>query len=747
MISCAKPLTAGPDWLRLSRRAFLATGAAVGGGLFLDAKVAMPAEAAAVAQTLNAYVTIAPNGIVTIVAKNPECGQGMKTMLPMLIAEELDVDWKDVRVIQADSNHELYGRQAAGGSEATPTSYDPMRRVGAAGRAMLVAAAADTWGVPIGECVTSAGMVRHGPTNRTLSYGQLAATAAGRAAPALESVTLKDPKNFRIIGRRTSNVDGVAVTTGQPLFGIDIAVPGMKYAVFQKCPVFGGVCMDANLDAIKALPGVRDAFMIDGGKDLVGLLSGIAIVADSWWQANRARRTLKVQWDEGASASMSSENFAGQAQALAAAPPQHSLRKDGDADAALAGAAKVVEAAYSYPFVAHASLEPQNCTAAWTGSKVEIWAPTQNPEPGRQLVARTLGIQPSDVTVHMIRSGGGFGRRLLNDYMVEAAAVARQAGMPVKLLWTREDDMQHDFYRPGGLHALKAGLDASGRLVAWKNHFVSYGVNGKFAPAAEMGATEFPARLVSDYDVGYSLLPCGMPTGSLRAPRSNAIAFVMQSFLDELAHSGGQDPLSFQLSVLGEPRLYGEPGGPSELVAGRLPPAGFDTGRMRAVLEKVAERAGWGQRQLPPRTGMGIAHWFSHRGYFAEVVEAKVDENGRVSPLKVWVVGDVGSQIINPSGAENQVQGAVLDGLAQAMGQKITFAQGRPQQKNFNDFPLMRMRDAPPVDVFFLLTDNPPTGLGEPALPPAPPALCNAIFAATGKRVRSLPIDPAQLKA
>ena len=355
------------------------------------------------------------------------------------------------------------------------------------------------------------GMVMHKASNRSLGYGALAAKAATLSAPNLEQVALKDPKTFHIIGKFTANVDGQAVVTGKPLFGIDITVPGMKYAVYQKCRVFGGSCRNANFDVVKAQPGVRQAFMIDGGTDLTGLLSGIAVVADSWWQADKARKLLEVDWNEGPTAAMSSEGFAKQAAAFSAGAPQTNLRKDGDVDAALSGAAKVVEAQYTYPFVAHAPLEPQNCTARWVDDKVEIWAPTQNPEPGRAIVARTFNIKPENVTIHLIRSGGGFGRRLSNDYMVEAAAIAKQAGMPVKLVWTREDDMAHDFYRPGGFHYLKGGVDSAGKLVAWKNHFVSYGVDGKFASSADLGANEFPGRLIPNFDTGYSLIPFGMP--------------------------------------------------------------------------------------------------------------------------------------------------------------------------------------------------------------------------------------------
>ena len=723
----------------LSRRGFRSIGVAAGGGLFLDAHIPGLAQAQAPAQPpapvtdIRAYITIAPDGVVTIVNKNPECGQGIKTMLPMLIAEELDVDWKNVRVVQADADPaKFFPRQVAGGSTATPQNWLPMRRVGAAGRAVLVEAAAQTWGVPAAECTTMPGMVMHKASNRSLGYGALAAKAATLSAPNLEQVALKDPKTFHIIGKFTANVDGQAVVTGKPLFGIDITVPGMKYAVYQKCRVFGGSCRNANFDVVKAQPGVRQAFMIDGGTDLTGLLSGIAVVADSWWQADKARKLLEVDWNEGPTAAMSSEGFAKQAAAFSAGAPQTNLRKDGDVDAALSGAAKVVEAQYTYPFVAHAPLEPQNCTARWVDDKVEIWAPTQNPEPGRAIVARTFNIKPENVTIHLIRSGGGFGRRLSNDYMVEAAAIAKQAGMPVKLVWTREDDMAHDFYRPGGFHYLKGGVDSAGKLVAWKNHFVSYGVDGKFASSADLGANEFPGRLIPNFDTGYSLIPFGMPTGPMRAPRSNALAFVMNCFIDELAHAAGKDPVDFHLSVLGDPRYVGD----------RNQPGGYDVARMRAVLQKAAERSGWG-RKMPARTGLGIAHWFSHSGYFATVVEASVDASGRVKPIKAWSVGDVGSQIVNPSGAENQAQGCVIDGLGQTLGQAITFAQGRTEQKNFGDFPLIRMATAPPVDSYFLISDNPPTGIGEPALPPTPPALCNALCAATGVRIRSLPSDTA----
>ncbi|MFM8376086.1 MAG: xanthine dehydrogenase family protein molybdopterin-binding subunit, partial [Phenylobacterium sp.] len=409
---------------------------------------------------------------------------------------------------------------------------------------------------------------------------------------------------------------------------------------------------------------------------------------------------------------------------------------DGDVDAALKSAARTIEAEYAYPYIAPANLAPQNCTSRFQQGKMEIWAPTQNPESGRQLVAKTLCLKPEDITIHIVRSGGGFGRRLSNDYMVEAAWIAREAGAPVKLLWTREDDMRHDFYRPAGWHLFEGGLDASGKVIAWHDHFLTPGQGVQVARSAGMSASEFPARFVPNFRYGLSILPSPAPTGPLRAPGSNGISFAVQGFIDELAHAAGADPLEFRLRLLGDAGMVGTPGRD-----------GYDAARMRGVLKKVAEVSGWGRTKLEPRQGQGVAFHFSHLGYFAEVVQVRVAADGQVKVEKVWVAGDVGRQIVNPSGAINQVQGSVLDGLSGALGQAITLEGGAVVQGNFDDYRLMRIADAPPVEVHFVLSDNPPTGLGEPALPPAPPALCNAIFAATGKRVRRLPVDPALLAA
>ena len=739
--------------MRIDRRSFLRVSALGGGGalLALYVKPAAAQFGPQVPPVASNYIKIAADGTVTIMAKNPELGQGVKTMLPMLIADELDADWKKVKVEQTDFDDTKYAGQIAGGSTATPTNWTPMRQVGAAGRAMLITAAAQTWNVPESECSTDSGKVLHKSSNRSMDYGQLASKLDSIKPPALNTLKLKDPSEYKIIGHTQQGRDTHDIATGKPIFAIDIVRPGMLYACFEKCGVFGGKVVSANLDEIKKMPGVKEAFVIERPVPTEnvlpgdpGLENGIAIIADTWWQAQTARKKLQVTWDEGKWANESSAAHAQKADELSKQTPQRTIRADGDAEGALKSAAKVVEGAYSYPHIAHAPLEPQNCTAEFKDGKCVIWTNSQIPGNARRLAAEALGIQQSDVTIHMIHGGGGFGRRLTNDYAVEAAYIAKRVGAPVKLLWSREDDMAHDYYRPGGFQYLKAGLDNSGKVVAWRNHFVSYGEGERFASAAAMGPTEFPQRFVPNYALHTSVMPLGIRTGSLRAPSSNAFAFVIQSFIDELAHAAAKDPVEFRMVQLNSAQPL-PPAPPPE--AGRggrggFGPPGVNPERMKGVLQLVAEKSNWGKRKLPKGTAMGVAFHFSHQGYFAEVAEVKVDSANKVKVNKVWVAADIGSQIINPGFAENLSHGAVIDGMSELMDQEITVEKGRVVQTNFHQHKLVRMTQAPPeIEVHWLKSNNNPTGLGEPALPPILPAIANAIFSATGKRVRSLPLS------
>jgi isoquinoline 1-oxidoreductase beta subunit len=727
---------------KINRRSFLQVTALAGGGFMLglypkamaqggrpQAAVLLPAD----------FISIAPNGMVTLTAKNMEIGQNVLNTLPMLIAEELDVDWKDVKIVRADADNK-FGPQFTGGSSATPMNWEPMRQVGAAGRQMLIAAAAQTWGIAATECSTASGRVHHQASNRSLGYGELAPKAATMPVPDLRSVKLKDPKDYKIIGTSTNSVETKEIVTGKPIFGIDVTVPGMLYAVFQRTPVLGGKAVSANLDAIKALKGVKHAFIVEGRAlrsdypnylfEDPGFESGVAIVADSWWAAQSAREKLEVKWDEGKWGAQDSIENAKKAQALSQQPPARTLRQDGDVEAIFKRAdVKAIEGNYVIPFIAHGTMEPQNCTAYFKDGKLEIWATSQIPQNGRTMVAQLLNLPEKDVTVHLVRGGGGFGRRAYNDIMLDAAWISKQVGAPVKLLWSREDDIQHDYYRCGGFQVMKGAVDKDGKLVAWHDHFVGYGEGNAFAHDGGFQPTEFPARFVLNYRVQSSVMPLGLKTGALRAPYSNSTAWVIQSFIDELAHAAGRDPVQFRLELLAMP--------PTEL-SGRE--TGIDPSRMTGVIKLVAEKSGWGKRKLPKGTAMGVAFHFSHRGYFAEVAEVAVNANKKIKVNKVWVAADVGSHIINPSSAETQVQGAVIDGLSE-MIQEVTLKNGRVVQSNYHQHPMLRMSQAPPqIEVHFLKTNNSPTGLGEPALPPILPAICNAIFTATGERILTMPI-------
>ena len=727
-----------------SRREFLRVSALAGGGLLIS--YALPgralAQSAAIdntarAFTPNPFIKITPDGIVILVAKNPELGQGVKTSLPMILAEELGADFSKVKIEYGGLDAQL-GPQEAGGSMSITDNYLPLRRAGAMARTLLIQAAANTWSVPASECSAAHSCVTHGPTGRVLTFGDLATKAALLPMPDEKSVILKRPKENKLIGNRVGGVDNPAIVAGQPLFGLDQTVPGMVHGVYVKCPVFGGRVISANLDRIKKMPGILDAFILDGTTDYYGLMPGVAIIAESTWASFKARRALDVTWDEGPAASHSSAGYESQASQLGARKGKV-MRSDGDTAAALATAAKTVEGAYHYPYLHHATLEPMNALALpQADGGMLIIAPTQTPEDAQAVAAKVLNLPKEKVKVRFTRIGGGFGRRLVNDFVAEAAALAQRVGKPVKLTWTREDDTQQGKYRPAGWHFLKGGIDRSGQIVAWQDHFVTIGLNTteSAGTSGEMSSTEFPCRFLPNFRLENSIVSTNVPTSWLRAPGSNGLAFVFQSFIDELAHAAGQDPYAYRLRLLGADREL--PG------TGRWDPP-YNVTRMKGVLKHVAEKAGWGKK-LPPGSGQGIAFHFSHGGYVAEVAEVSVSREGALTVHSVVASVDVGP-IINYSGAESQVQGSIIDGLGAAWLQEITVGEGRVEQTNFHDYPLLRIDASPAkIEVHFIQSDNPPTGLGEPALPPLPPAVCNAIFAATGKRIRRLPIVRTDLQ-
>lgn len=748
----ANKLGREPGWVAVTtgRRTFLkAAVSAAGGLLVLVGRPSLTAARQASANHFapNAFIRIDPDDVVTIWSRNPEMGEGVKTTLPMLIADELDADWARVRIEDAPLDAR-FGPQGVGGSDAVTSAWDDHRAAGAAARAMLIAAAAALWAVPAEALSTRDGVVSHSASGRRATYGSLAAQASRLPVPT--AAPLKGPADHRLIGTRVSGVDNGRVVTGAPLFGLDVKVPGMKYAAIAKAPVFGQPPQRVDERAARRIPGVRDVIRLDGRPNPTHLLPGVAVIADSTYAAFKGRDALVVDWTPGPHDAESSASFLADCHRHLAAPP-FVVHVSGDVDAALATATHTIDRTFSFAFVAHATLEPHNCTAEVRDGECTITGPVQMPASARQVVAAALGIPADRVHVRATRIGGGFGRRLLSDAAVEAALLSRAAGVPVQVVDTRGGDLQHDYYRPAAVQRLRGGVDASGRLVAWDHVIVSASRNayrkdprppfstetygayvGRVSTVSAMEPDLTPTR-IPHARLRYGMPATGVPTGAWRAPAHVANAFAIETTLDELATLARRSPVDLRLGFLGES---------SDIPA---PPDGeprYDPIRLQRVLIAAAERGGFG-RAAPEGRARGIAAHYTFGSYCAQVVELSVEANRRVLVHKVTAVSDVGITV-NASSLEAQGEGGIIDGLGAAFFAEVPIADGRATVSNFDRYRLIRHREAPAVvDISFLRSTSRPSGFGEIAIPPIAPAVANALAVLTGERLSGMPFSAA----
>ncbi|MEO8103078.1 MAG: molybdopterin cofactor-binding domain-containing protein [Betaproteobacteria bacterium] len=732
----------------MNRRAFLQVSATAAGGVLFGLPVLSAAQPAG--GQLGYFVRIEPDNRVFIGCRNPEIGQGVRTSMPMIIADELDVRWEDVTVEQLPLGLVpgpqglawKYGDQGAGGSTSISDAWDDHRQFGARARAMLLAAAARKWGVAAAVLSTRDGMVRH-PDGRALRYGELAAAAAVLPAPA-GPVPLKNPADYRIIGTPQRVTDCRAIVTGRARYGLDTYPDDAVMAVMTRCPYFDGGIGSFDDRAARRVEGVIDVVVVPGPKagDALtqNLATGIAVLARDTWSALKGRAALNVTWTRGPFADESTASFDAQCARLLKEPGRVVLNS-GDVDAA-ARDATTVDAVYSVPFASHAPLEPQNCFVRLAGGKALVIAPLQQPGGVPRLVMNITGIAREQVSVEMTRVGGGFGRRLTNDFIAEAVHIAKATGKPIKLMWTRDDDLRHDWYRPAGHHLLRASVDAGNRVTGWHHKLASASKYYRRANmkaedlwSSELYPDDFPANLVPNLKLEWCDVKSGVTRGSWRAPSHWANAFAVQSFVDEIAHATRQDALALRLKMLGHARTfdYRQHGGPT-----------FDTGRLTAVLETVAAGIGWG-RSLPKGRGLGLACHFTFGGYAAHAMEVSVSASGELTIERVVCAVDVGRPV-NPLGIEAQMQGGTIDGLSAALLQAITVKDGRIVESGFHDYPILPLAHAPKIEVSIIGSTADPKGCGEMGIPTVAPALANAIFNACGVRLRKLPIKD-QLRA
>jgi isoquinoline 1-oxidoreductase beta subunit len=723
----------------LNRRSFLLLAAASGGGLIVGFRVAAGdrrSPAPRLATELHPLIHIASDNRITLFAKNPEIGQGVRTSLPMVLAEELEVDWDQVTIAQAPLDARLEN-QFAGGSLSLLLGFKSLSEAGAAARMMLVAAAADRWQVEPSACVARSGRVR-GPDGQSLSYGELAAEAARQQIP--KEIPLKLPEDYRIIGTPRGDVDAPGIVRGEPIYAIDVEVPGALTAVIARAPRWGARLKSVNAEKARRIPGVADVIVLDpeaaGGRliapNMPGIRPGVAVLATDTWSAQQGREALDVEWDFSQASADSTQDILDAYHAALEHDPTVVPRSDGDVDSTLAAASQQHRAVYEVPFLAHAPMEPLNATASVTEGRCEVWVGTQNPEDLRKSVAQVLDLAPEQIAIHMLRSGGGFGRRYYPDFAVEAALLSRTKARPVKVFWTREDDIRYDFYRPAAVYRLEAGLDPSGKVTAWRTRLAnasrsSYLGRDDAPHGTEISEYSFPAGLVPNLRLEYSAVPSQAPLGQWRGVGETKNLFAVSCFLDELAALAGKDPIEYFLEFLGPDR--------------RQPVVGdysLDVARIRAVSRHVAAMCRWGE-PLPDGAGRGFAAGYCNTAFIAEVVEVHVRRDGALRIPRVWVAVDCGP-VVNPSGARGQIEGGIIDALGVALRCEVDISGGIAVSDNFNSYPPARIGDTPDIEVNFIGSDARVRGLGECAVPPLAPALCNAIFAATGRRIRRLPI-------